>query len=346
MIYSSEPTEAQVGEIIAGAPDAIAIMAGAAPAHPHPLANALDLKKIAHACGTRNTFRSAISTPMSVVAAGMGSSHFSALLAEGLTLPTVGAYSAQAEHLAFTVPLSLEKLQEVDLPTLDADTSLEPLVEHAEQTHFTGFVGAGTVKAGLTSYARLFGLSRVAIINGDLSNFVTRVIGSGVSAARLEAKLVARALDTNPNLDDGQPVFAIDHLNVIAEPLSSGALGGALSLLRTQKTGAGELADLAARHLVVAPALEMTARDLVRNSGLDARVSVLANLPAWRWYVLADPKIHPVVGVLRLGNSKNPVRLSEAKRPMDYEGTVISVAADLGAVLLRRTGIVRGGGES
>ena len=116
-----------------------------------------------------------------------------------------------------------------------------------------------------------------------------------------------------------------------------------MSCLRKQKTVAGQLADLAARHLVVDPGAELTARQLVREAGLDITVTTLAHLPAGRWYLLAAPETHPVVGTLRLWDSKKPIRLEWGHPPKNFDGAILSATADLGAVLLRRTGIVRGG---
>ena len=93
---------------------------------------------------------------------------------------------------------------------------------------------------------------------------------------------------------------------------------------------------------MVEPDLEMTARELVRTAGLAIEVAVLAHLPAGRWYLLASPDTHPVVGVLRLLDAKWPVRVEPNRRPKDFDGAVVGTVADLGACLLRRTGIVRG----
>jgi hypothetical protein len=324
----SSPNQTQLSEIIAAAPDAIAHMVGAAPAQPHPLAGSLRLIDLAYACGRRVRQKKAIDTHLAVAGFGLGTSDFSGLLAQGLVHATVGTYDAQAAHMAFCTPVAVENFHEVSMPSLDADMALEPLAERAELTHFVGFIGSGAVKVQLRSYGRKFGLSRTAIINNDLLSFARLVLSAGTNAARLESRLVATSLESNPALDDA---------------LNAASLGTALSYLRTQKTEAGQLADLAGKHLVVEPALEMAARDLVRNAGLEITVTVLAHLPTGRWYLAADPAVHPVVGVLRLANSKKPIRVERAYRPKAYDGTVIGVVADLGACILRRTGVVRGG---
>ena len=107
----------------------------------------------------------------------------------------------------------------------------------------------------------------------------------------------------------------------------------------------GELADVAARHLVVEPALELLARKLVHEAGMGEQIAVhvLASLPTGRWYLLGDPALQPAVGVLRLGGARVPALIEQTKTPMDVDAVSLRVRADAGAAMLGRVGIVRGG---
>ena len=49
------------------------------------------------------------------------------------------------------------------------------------------------------------------------------------------------------------------------------------------------------------------------------------------------------IGVLRLHGAKTPLRVEQKRRPFEIDGAAVKVVADLGACLLSRTGIVRGG---
>ncbi|MDB5886606.1 MAG: hypothetical protein JWR74_2777 [Polaromonas sp.] len=329
-------------EVLAAAADSIALALGASVNHPHPLALQLSLREIAQAAGVLARPGQAGQDKRSVMALGLAIGDFSKALSEGAQVLTVRTYQAQAQHLKFCSVVEVKNFRPADLPALDADIALEPLGENAEITQSLGLAAAGASQARLTTYAKIIGLSRQAIINDDLGGFTRALVELGASAARLEARLVAAALESNPMLDDGAAVFHENYGNVIFD--NTFDMGGAMAKLRNQATAAGVKADLAAKHLVVCPELEYTARAFIQKIGLDIQVSALAYLPATRWYLLADTQINPVIGTLRLKNAASAVRVIEQRRrPDGIDGSAVKVVADLGACLLSRAGIVRGG---
>lgn len=332
----------QLREILSAGPDVVAHLSGAATPQAHPLSASLSLRDLAYACGRQKIKPDATLRPQAIMGYGISSREFSSLLANGLRHATLGAYEAQASHLAFCAVTPVENYKEISIPNVDADVPLNPLWEGAEKTVFAGMIGAGAVGVKIQSYARKIVMSRAAVINNDLTDFSRTLVNAGTNAARVEAKLVADALESNPTLDDDAPVFGTDYGNVIVQELDATSLGAAMSQLRTQKTPAGDLADLAGKHLVVAPALELKARELVHTSGVGITVTALAHLPIGRWYLFASPAVHPVISVLRLAGATKPVRVETAKLPMDYDGAAVFISADLGATFLRRTGVVRG----
>lgn len=329
-------------EVISAAPDAVAMACGTQLARPHPLASVIGLRAIAHALGEQARKPQSYEHDLAIVARGIGTSDFSRLLASGVQNATIAAYTQQAEHNVFVAPLEVMDFMPSEIPALDADFSLEPLAEHGEIQKGYAFLTAGAQQVSLMTFGRAVNVSREIVINDRLHALAQIFTNLGTSAARLESRLVAAALEANPTLDDGAVVFHADNSNVVADGLASG-LGAAIALLRTQPTAAGQRADLRAKNLVVAPDLELTARSLVIDSGLDMTVSVLANLPAARWYVMADQTVCPTIATLRLAGAKTPVRVEQKKRQMNFDGVAVKVVADLGATLLRRVGIVRGG---
>lgn len=342
------PTPFNPREILAAAPDAIAMGAGAKPDRPHPLANDLSLRSIAYACGILSRKQETFETDNAVVGRGMGTAEFSRTLADGVRAMTIATYGAQAEHLAFVATQEVSNFMPADINALEADVDLEPLGEDAEIQAFSAVLSGGAREVRLITYARAIPIGRAAIINNKLAE-IGRLFGSiGGSAARLESRKVAAAMEANPALDDGDVVFDAKYSNVLGDAenpavLIPSNLGLAMSLLRTQPTASGQRADLRAKHLVVEPALELTAREMIRNAGLDVMVSVLANLPAGRWYLLADKAVCPTVGVLRLFGVKTPVRVEQKRPKIEFDGSCVTVTADLGACMLRRIGIVRAG---
>lgn len=328
-------------EVLAAASDAIALRVGATLKQPHPLASHLTLGQIAYAAGVQARQPQAGERDLAVMGRGMGAADFSRALADGVAQVTIKTYSSQAEHLRFCAVQSVQDFQPAELPALDTDISLEPLGENAEITQGYAFLTAGAMQVRLNTFGRAVVISRQAIIN-DQTDAIGKIFASlGLSAARLEARLVAAALESNPILDDGAVTFHDDYKNVIADNTLN--IGLAMALLRTQTTASGARADLAAKNLIVSPGLEFTACKLIQNTGLDIQVSTLAYLPVGRWYLTADPAISPTIGVLRLFGAKTPVRVEQKRHMVEVDGASVKVVADLGACLLSRVGIVRGG---
>lgn len=330
-------------EVLAAAPDSIALGMGAKIKAPHPIAEAITLASIAYACGALARKPHSFESDLAVMGRGIGTLDFAKILADGVKAATVANYQSQAEHLAFVAPIQVKNFHRVMLPALDADIELKELNEFQKAEHFAAFLSSGANAVRLVRHGRLVNISREAVINDQRSEIGQLFAAIGGGGAREEARFVASALETSGVLDDGEPVFGAEYQNVVSDPFSGPALGQAIALLRTQPTAAGHRADLRAKHLVVSPDLELMARELVHARGLDILVSVLANLPTGRWYLLADPVACPTVGVLRMMGANTPLMVEQRKAPIHVDGACIMVTADLGATILRRIGIVRGG---
>lgn len=338
------PTTFNPREIMAAAPDSITLAAGGKLDRPHPLAGELSLRKIAYACGLAKQRQFDYELDVAVMGRGLVTSDFSKILADGVIGLAIATYKAQAEHSVFSVPMDVRDFKPAKIPALDADLSLEPLGDGAEIMQGGAFLVASAQRQVLlTSFARIVEISRNAIINDELGAFSQLISSIGASAARVEARLVVDALESNSVLDDGAVTFLAEYNNVVGNALDETTLGQAMALLRTQNTAAGQPADLRARHLVTAPDLEYSARKLIADAAMGVTVSTMANLPAGRWYLLADPVACPVVANLRLGGAKTPLLVEQWVAPFPTDNAGVLVRADLGACIMRRTGIVRGG---
>jgi len=333
-------------EILAAGRDVVAIGVGAAPTHPHPLSDNLTLRDLAFAAGSMLRKQSQSEPDQAVIARGLTTSDFSKTLADGVGGLVQRIYSAQAEHLRFCSMVPTKYLgTPTQLPGIDADLELEPLVQGAEVRHGAAFTTAGASNAILKSFAKTVFVSRELVVNDDLGA-LGRIFGAlGSSAGRVESRIVAKTLETPNDLDDGAAFFSLNAGNLVADSgLTATTLSAAMSFLRNQMTASGNRADLALKHLVVSSELELTARLLVFSSGLpNVEITVLATLPSARWYALADPLIAPVVGLLRLAGSKSPVLVEQSKKRFSVDGAPVGVVADLGCALLGRVGIVRCG---
>lgn len=336
MIFNSK-------EVKNAAVDAVAIAIGQHIKAPHPLAAEIGLREIAYACGDLNRKFPEGTPDLAVVGFGMGTSDFSSLLAKGVQTATTNTYTAQAAHAAFCSKLEVINFLPGEAPALDSDLALLPLLENAQITKGHAFLSVGSAFVQLTTFARAVVVSRELIINNRIFA-LGQIFGTlGASAARAEARLVAACLEANQTLDDGAVVFDAAYGNVLPQALSTLNLGAAMALLRNQLTASGQRADYKAKHLIVSSEQEYTALQLVNDAGIDLTVSVLADLPETRWFLTADPAICPTITTLVLQSAKVPVRVESKRRPFNVDGSCVQVVADLGATLLRRTGIIKCG---
>ena len=333
-------------EVMNAAPDVMRMALGLTVLNPHPLASSLTTGDIALVLGRGVRPQQAHETDSMVMARGLGTGDFSKLIADSTRGVVERRYTDAADHLAFAVPVPARDFRPFGLPAVDADAlALAPTTEAGEFQRGGITTPAGTATATLATYGRAVTISRRAIIDGSLAALDVIASGAGVNAARLESRLVADALEANGKLDDDAVVFHDDFGNVVASALDATSIGTGMQKLRTQRTAGGELADVAARHLVVEPALELLARKLVHEAGMGEQIAVhvLASLPTGRWYLLGDPALQPAVGVLRLGGARVPALIEQTKTPMNVDGVSLRVRADAGATMLGRVGIVRGG---
>nr|AGL33512.1 peptidase U35 [uncultured proteobacterium] len=325
------------------APDAIAMLLGEEVADPHPAAASFSLKVLAGRIGSRVSNGQYLSQEPRAVALGMGSSDFAGILAAGLSPVVVRRYRAMARHLAFCGTVVVRDFRSYPVPRIDTELDLQVVGENGAVVGGMISTSGGAVAVRLSRYARALAISRPAIVNDEIDLVGAVVSSVGPTVARKEAGLVAAALEAPADLDDGQPVFGV--ANTVAAALDATALAEAAALLLNQPLPSGGLADLDLRHLVVAPSVYLAACKLVRDHGMEARVTVtpMVGLAAGRWYALADPEISPTVAVVRLERSKDPVRIEGHKRPEGADGAALLASAEIGAGLLGRVGIVRGG---
>lgn len=330
-------------EIIAAAPDAIAVQSGAKVERPHPLAHEMSFKEIALACSLVH-YPHDEDRSSAVVSAGMSTSDFSQILLDGFGIITKAMYHAQAEHLSFVSTEEVKNYNPTPISAIDIDLTLDELSECQEIQHFNAALSGGGLTARLTSFGKLITVTREAVYNNQIADIGRLFSAAGLSVARVESRLVAAAMESNPVMNDQLPVFGVEFLNDLpGEAFSGTAVGKAMSMLRKQLTASGHEANLRARHLVVEPNLEFYARSAVQDLGVQITISVLPGLPTGRWFLLADPAVCPTVGVLRLFGVKTPVRLAKPSQRIYKDGIHTQVIADVGACLQRRNGIVRGG---
>lgn len=343
MLITSSTPKFNPGEIVAAANDAIKLNLGIKVQHPHPLASELGMASVAYALGYQQRVPQEWEIDRAVMARGMATADFSRILADGISGVAFHSYSEASEHKRFTKSIELRDFRPTGWPGVGTDLELELAGEGGEITYGYARLVAGSVLLKLSTYARAICVSRQAIMNDQFGAIKQVFSDIGASAARVEARLVAEALENPAVLDDGNPVFDAGYKNVVASALNDASLAVGMSYLRMQLTPSGHPAGLRAEHLIVAADLEFQALRLVQDTGVNIRVTVLTGLPDGRWYLTSNPEAHPTIVTTRLQGTNSAVRIEGAKRPFGFDGTAVRVIADLGAAVVRRDGIIRGG---
>lgn len=343
MLITSSTPKFNPGEIVAAASDAIKLNLGVNVQHPHPLASELGMASVAYALGYQQRVPQEWEIDRAVMARGMATADFSRILADGISGVAFHSYSEASEHKRFTKSIELRDFRPTGWPGVGTDLELELAGEGGEITYGYARLVAGSVLLKLSTYARAICVSRQAIMNDQFGAIKQVFSDIGASAARVEARLVAEALENPAVLDDGNPVFDAGYKNVVASALNDASLAVGMSYLRMQLTPSGHPAGLRAEHLIVAADLEFQALRLVQDTGVNIRVTVLTGLPEGRWYLTSNPEAHPTIVTTRLQGTNSAVRVEGAKRPFGFDGTAVRVIADLGAAVVRRDGIIRGG---
>jgi hypothetical protein len=318
---------------------------GVKPKIGNPLVEAFDhapLSALANICG--QMVRGANNERHAVIARGISTHDFAATVADAAQTFAVNRYRATAKHLKFTGEIEAKDFRPVAIADVSIAAELQAIREFQEIT-------PGTVRLNDLSQAQLisFGsdlrFTRAVVVNDQHSLVKTALAAMGSAAARTEAKLVYDLLSKNPVLADGSPLFHAEFGNLLGSLSDAGVLASAMAALR-DGTSIDEniISDSEAAHLVVAANLELFAKKIVHESGLADQISVTATayLPDGEWYLLPDPQIQPVISVVRLKGSKNPVRIEPKKSDLSHDGFAVQTTADLGAAVVSRFA-VRGG---
>lgn len=331
-------------DILAAGADALAAAFGTPNRNPHPLADELTtapLSRLAYAAGLAIRPQQSHENDRAVMARGMTSSDYAGLLAAASTTLANRRFAAVAEHRAFCATVECRDFKPTEISTTDVDGELPAVGEMQEIAFGRVLVGNGAT-AQLRTFARTLAASRHLIVNDNAGMLAAAVENMGTAAARTEAREVYAALESNPTMEDGELVFHADHGNIVASAFDATSLGAAMAALRTMVLMGGNQADLSAAHLVVAADLELAARKLVHESGLQITVTASGRLATGRWYLLPGAEAAPTIATLRLKGSTQPVLIEPWQEEFALDGAMMRARCDTGAVLVARTLICGG----
>lgn len=281
--------------------------------------------------------------PHAAFAAGLSSPDFSGALSDGMRSVAVNKASEHAKHRAFCDIRELRDFKDHTFPSVDTDIGLAEGNELGEFGNAVEVSVADGLTARVKNYGRNIVISRRVLVNDDVEVIAGLFANAGAATGRLEAGLVYSLIESNPTLSDSESMFHTNHGNIQSAILSSISLSAAMGQLRIMLTPAGQMADLEASVLVVAPDLELTAMKLVHEAAAPIKVIASPWLPTGRWYLMASPAQSPVVALLYLKGSRGGVTVGPRKTKLQVDGVTLGIRFDVGVVPVGRVGIVKGG---
>ncbi len=220
--------------------------------------------------------------------------------------------------------------------------------EHGEVTH--GTRGEAKEAYAVRTYAKIFSLSRQAIINDDLGAFSDFGRAAGRAAAETEADVLTALLVANAALDDGVALFHANHGNLAGAgtTIDVAALSAARIAMRGQKGLDGVTpVNAVPKFLLVSPAKELAAEQVLATlapatvattNPFTGRLELLVEprLSGNGWYVFADPASQPVLEYAYLSSAQGPQLAS--REGWDTLGMEFRCVLDFGAGVLDHRG--------
>lgn len=355
----------RIPDFMAAASDALLQRAGIHVEKPH--VGARDLKRMslqamAESCVSLRGGTIRDRSPVGVFKAAHTTSDFPLLLANTANKALMAGYEAEpASHTMWVRETEAPDFKTLSRVQRSEAPALLEVVEGAEVTQ--GSFSERREQYGLTTYGRIFSITRQAMVNDDLDAFTTLPAAFGQSARRKEADIVYAILTSNPDMSDSVALFHASHGNLSG---SSGApavatLSTARAAMRKQ-TGPGGVGylNLVPRYLIVPPELETSCEELIAstarsdqsnpNAGNNAFVRSLQLVVDPRlssaptvWYLAADSRQVDTVEVARLagqrgvmieedydfatGNFRLKAVLDFAAAPIDWRGLYRYAAA-------------------
>lgn len=155
----------------------------------------------------------------------------------------------------------------------------------------------------LIKYGKMINFTWEMMINDDLGAFTRAPRAIADKAAQKQSDLVYNVLLGNPNMGDGVALFASGHGNLAAAgtAITSAAMSAARQAMRQQKGLEGDYINVAPKYLVVGPAKETEAQQLINativatkttdTNVFRASVEIIVEprITDNRWFLIGDP---------------------------------------------------------
>lgn len=291
------------------------------------------------------------------VLGGHTTSDFPALLTEtGNRFLRAGYDSYQGGVRRICRQTTAPDFRPINKLNLSEAPALVKVLEHGEVTR--GSMSEVKESYSIATFARIFSLSRQAIVNDDLGGFSDFARRQGRAAAELIASELATLLTSNPTMNDGVALFHATHKNLgTAAAITIVSLGEALKLMRKQTGLDGKTPiDATPKFLVVPAAIEVVGKQFVAEItaaksadvnpfSADLEVVVDPRLDAnsaTAWYLAADPNQIDTIEYAFLDDAPGPQ--FESREGFDVLGAEMRVTLDFGAGVIDHRGLVKNAG--
>lgn len=335
-----------------------AMFARANPGHePSDLARefmGMSAREVARDCLTRSgVLTTGLSDAMIVERGMMTTSDFPQIFASAANRQLRMAYAAAPSGIRQVAKQSTAKdFRAKTSISLANRITLEKVNEHGEFKNGSFIESAETYS--IDTFGKIVPLSRRMLVDDDIGAFLDAAGRLGQAAAGFEADFLYAKISTNPLMADGLAVFHADHGNLAtAAALSVDSLSAARQKLRAQTDAGANLIAITPRYLVVGPALETKAEQILSDiaaASVDAVnpfsgklvLVVEPRMAGNGWFITADPGQVPSLEYSYLAGAPGPQISSQLGFRVD--GIEYRVSLDFGAGWLDHRGWVKNAG--
>lgn len=252
-----------------------------------------------------------------------------------------------------TTMSDFRKAQKIKIGDIDTLARLNEAGEIKATTR-----GEAAESYGLSTFARIFSLTRNALINDDLSGLADWSRAAGRAAAETENQIIVNLLLSNPTIgEDDLSLFHASHNNLAltGSPLSVDSLSDARKAMRKQKAFGGKLpAGVTPSFLVVGPELETDAEKILATlsattasdvNPFSNRLELLVEprIEDHSWFVFAAPTNAPVIEYAHLSSAPGPQ--IAYREGFETLGVDYRVVLDFGAGVVDFRGAYRNPGK-
>jgi len=291
-------------------------------------------------------------------------SDFGSILADVANKSMLLAYQEAEENFEqFTKRGSLTDFKPSKRVGAGLFPGLDKVEEDAEITY--GSMGDFDETIALASYAKLFKISRQAVINDDLGAFTTVPAKMGRASKRTIGSLVYAVLNGNPNMSDGKALFHADHANLAGSggAPSEATIDAGLTAMASQKPRGTDdddatlniqpqflLAPYSLRSAVLAALMSEKTPDSANNKSSQRYNTVYkaaepifdSRITGSQWFLAADPAQFETIEVAYLDGVSEP--FIEQQDGWSVDGVEMKVRLDAGVAPMAWEGLYKNSG--